>query len=97
MPIFKTNALSGKNPRTKQEAQISRPEAPSVGPAVETTLRASKAKLKGCEGTTTWPVLTSPTPLASGDDVEAWGRTLEVKWIKDGYEVKVQKEKAVGL
>jgi hypothetical protein len=79
-------------------AQVTEPgKIWSVGPAVEAPLRAAKPRLKGCEGAAAWPVLTSPTPLATADDVEAWARTLEVKWIKDGYEVKVQKEKPVGL
>ncbi len=88
----------GKKTAVLHVAQVTEPgKVWSIAPAVEATLRAAKPKLKGCEGTATWPVLTSPTPVASGDDVEAWARTLEVKWIKDGYEVKVQKEKPVGL
>lgn len=95
---IEAGTCGGKKTAVFHVANVTEPgKVWSIAPAVEATLRAAKPKLKGCEGTSTWPVLTSPTPVANGEAVGDWARTLEVKWIKDGYEVKIQTEKPIAL
>ncbi len=95
---IEAGTCGGKKTAVFHVANVTEPgKVWSIAPAVEATLRAAKPKLKGCEGTSTWPVLTSPTPVTNGDAVGDWARTLEVKWIKDGYEVKIQTEKPIAL
>jgi hypothetical protein len=67
-------------------------------PEVEKPLRAVKPKLAKCTAAAgDWPVATSPEPLKSAKDVEAWAATLEKAWSDKGYTVKVQAEKVIAL
>jgi hypothetical protein len=62
--------------------------------AAQGPMRAFKPKLKKCSlDDDTWPVATTPEPLKSDKDLDAWVERIEQGWVKKGYEVKVQSEK----
>jgi len=63
---------------------------------LEPTLRAAKPKLKGCTLESPWPVVHSPAPI-KGNAVEAWAKSVQADWESRGYEVKLQREKAITL
>jgi hypothetical protein len=70
----------------------------SIQKDVEPALRGAKPKLgKECKVEGEWPVLTTPEPLKNAGEGEAWAKTVEADWAKNGYAVKVQKEKGVSL
>ncbi|MFZ5478222.1 MAG: hypothetical protein ACOZNI_15755 [Myxococcota bacterium] len=70
----------------------------SIQRDVEPMLRAAKPKLgKECQVHGDWPVLTTPEPLKASGDGEAWVESVQADWEKNGYAVKVQKEKGVTL
>jgi hypothetical protein len=65
---------------------------------VRSPLRAMKPRLGKCttEGSE-WGVSTTPEPVASSKDVDAWVDTLEKQWEGKGYDVSVRKEKTISL
>jgi len=63
----------------------------------EAALKGLKPKLKGCTVESPWPIATTPEPVKSAKDIEAWMATVEKAWADKGYEVKVQSEKGVTL
>jgi hypothetical protein len=65
---------------------------------VRAPMRAVKARLGKCEAEgTEWGVSTTPEPVATAKDVDAWAETLEKQWSDKGYDVSVRKEKTVSL
>lgn len=70
----------------------------AIAPAVEAPLRGTKAKLGKCTAVESpWAVMTSPEPMKTSADAEKWVESVEADWVKQGYTVKIQKEKAVSL
>lgn len=70
----------------------------AIAAAVQTSMRASKAKLGKCTAVESpWSVLTTPEPVKAAADAEKWVETVQAEWEKKGYVVKVQKEKAVAI
>jgi hypothetical protein len=71
----------------------------SVVRAAETPLRAAKPRLgKACTDVTApWPVFATLEPLRNEGELGGWLETLEQSWVKDGYTVKIQREKPVPL
>lgn len=66
---------------------------------IEGSMRAFKAKLKGCTTEEPWAVLHSPEPLKSAGEVDAWVESVVKEWAdshKD-YKVTTQKEKGLAL
>ena len=65
---------------------------------VREPLRSVKPKLGKCtaEGSE-WGVSTTPEPVASSKDVDAWVDQLEKQWSDKGYDVSVKKEKTITL
>jgi len=89
---------SGEKTAVIHLAQVTEPgKRWNVLKDVEAPMRAVKPKLKKCKSEGEWPVATTPEPLKSAKDVETWLGELEKNWADKGYEVKVQKEKSVGL
>lgn len=65
---------------------------------VRAPLRALKPKLGKCEAEgSEWGVSTTPEPVASSKDVDAWVDQLEKQWTDKGYDVSVKKEKTITL
>ena len=65
---------------------------------VRKPLRAVKPRLGKCEAEgAEWGVSTTPEPVASSKDVDAWVDQLEKQWTDKGYDVSVKKEKTITL
>jgi hypothetical protein len=65
---------------------------------VRAPLRGMKPRLGKCENEgSEWGVSTTPEPVATSKDVDAWVDTLEKQWEGKGYEVSVRKEKTISL
>ena len=65
---------------------------------VRAPMRAVKARLSKCDAEgTEWGVSTTPEPVSTSKDVDAWAETLEKQWSDKGYDVSVRKEKTVSL
>lgn len=70
----------------------------NITPALEAPLRGAKPRLgKDCKVTEPWPVVPSSEPLPSAKDLDAWAEKVAAEREKDGYDVKLQKEKEIGL
>lgn len=66
--------------------------------AVETPMRAAKPRLGKCTAAPEpWSVLTTPEPVKAASDAEKWVESVQADLEKKGYDVKVQKEKAVKI
>ena len=65
---------------------------------VRAPLRALKPRLGKCDAEgSEWGVSTTPEPVASSKDVDAWVDQLEKQWTDKGYDVSVKKEKTITL
>jgi len=65
---------------------------------VRKPLRAVKPRLGKCEAEgAEWGVSTTPEPVASSKDIDAWVDQLEKQWTDKGYDVSVKKEKTITL
>lgn len=89
---------SGKKQAILHYAVVSEPgKRWSILKDLESPLRASKAKLKGCTVESPWPVIHSPEPVKGNGGVEDWIKALEKEWADKGFDVKTAKEKAITL
>ncbi len=59
-------------------------------------MRAFKSRQK-CDVGEPWPVVTSPEPLNSDDDLDAWVAEVQTRWEGLGYSIKLREEKDVSL
>lgn len=55
-----------------------------------------KPRLK-CTAEGTWPLLTTPEPLATKAEVDGWAEALVAEWASKGLTAKVREEKALEL
>lgn len=61
-------------------------------------MRALKPRLGKCEAEgSEWGVSTTPEPISSSKDMDAWVDGLEKQWADKGYDVSIRKEKSVEL
>jgi hypothetical protein len=61
-------------------------------------MRALKPRLGKCEPEgSEWGVSTTPEPISSSKDMDAWVDGLEKQWADKGYDVSIRKEKSVEL
>lgn len=65
--------------------------ADAEGPA-----RAFKPRLK-CQTEEAWPVMTTPSPVKSVEEVATWGEEVAQKWAAGGVETKTREEKPIAL
>ena len=65
---------------------------------VRQPMQSVKPRLGKCdpEGSE-WGVSTTPEPIASSKDLDAWVDGLKNQWAEKGYEVSIRKEKTVSL
>jgi hypothetical protein len=63
---------------------------------VTTPLRSLKPKLKKCE-TSEWPISATSEPIKGTSEIDDLVEKLKIKYEKDGYEVKMVKEKKIIL
>ncbi len=65
---------------------------------IDEAMRTFKPKLSKCDAEGgDWPVATTPEPVASTKEIDAWVTGLEKQWAEQGYEVKLQGEKDIAL
>lgn len=65
---------------------------------VRSPLRAVKPRLSKCDAESgEWGVSTTPEPVKSSKEIDAWVDGLEKQWKDKGYDVSVRKEKTVQL
>jgi hypothetical protein len=64
--------------------------------AVDEPMRGAKARLK-CEGTSPWPVVTTPEPIEKKSDVNTWVEEIVAQWEGKVSTVKTRAEKDVIL
>ena len=68
----------------------------SILPAADSSAANFSAKLK-CVAPQPWPVVATPQPMSTKDDIEAWVEEISTPWEEKGNKVKQKKEKAIVL
>lgn len=96
--VIEAGTCSGKKTAVVHYTTVSEPgKRWSILGDLEGPMRAAKAKLKGCEMEDPWPVVHTPEPIKTAAEADKWAAEREAEWAKKGYEVKLQKEKALTL